>query len=109
MPRFEAYASPIDPTRVMAGHTALRLAAEAGQSFHAGVWQTVSGLVPGTPLRFNAHGQIWASNGEDRRQSEVDLAEDPGRHEEPREAERRGSIARPVTRRRETHEHEAKR
>lgn len=70
MPAFEAYASPVPPLRVMAGHTALRISIGAGKSYEACVRQTVTGLQPGTPLRFNAHGHAWASTGDNPDKSE---------------------------------------
>jgi hypothetical protein len=69
-PRFEAYTGLDSQRRVLAGRSALRVFSEPGKSYEAGVRQQVSGIPAGTPLRFVAHGHLWASSGDDPGRSE---------------------------------------
>ncbi|MBI3363146.1 MAG: hypothetical protein HY023_18750, partial [Chloroflexi bacterium] len=69
-PNFESYRSPVPPFRVLISHTALRISIEAGKSYEAGVYQRVSGITPGTPLRYVAQGHTWSSTGDDPFRSE---------------------------------------
>ncbi len=55
------YAQTTDPNRVKSGAAAQRLFTE-NRTFTAGIYRVVTGVKPGSKLRFTAWGEVWSTN-----------------------------------------------
>ena len=55
------YTQTTEPSRVKSGAAAQRLSTE-NRTFTAGVYRVVTGVKPGSKLRFTAWGQMWSTN-----------------------------------------------
>jgi LysM repeat protein len=67
--------SGVDPRRVKAGSTAVQISIAGGKSYQAGLQQTITGLTPGSRLRFTMWGHVWStSTGADPTKSDAGLS-----------------------------------